>query len=165
MKCNKKGFTLIELLVVIAIIGVVLALLLPAILRAPEAANLERCKAEVNNLNMALIAYEAEYHVWPNGGDDTSFNSTMVQILSGMKTNPGTDRKLNPNCRIFVDISNVSTNSTGALVDPWGREYQCRMDKTYKNSVQGPSGLLEGRTTAVWSLGPDNDIATIVKSW
>lgn len=61
------GFTLVELLVVIAIIGILVALLLPAIQSAREAARRSQCQSNLKNVALALINYEQTAKAFPIG--------------------------------------------------------------------------------------------------
>jgi prepilin-type N-terminal cleavage/methylation domain-containing protein len=72
---RRRGFTLVELLVVIAIIGVLIALLLPAVQAAREAARRNQCLSNLKQLSLGLLNYESAQKRFPSAfefrrGDD-----------------------------------------------------------------------------------------------
>jgi prepilin-type N-terminal cleavage/methylation domain-containing protein/prepilin-type processing-associated H-X9-DG protein len=68
MAGKRRGFTLVELLVVIAIIGVLVALLLPAIQAAREAARRSNCTNNLKQFGVALHNYANSLKTFPPGG-------------------------------------------------------------------------------------------------
>jgi prepilin-type N-terminal cleavage/methylation domain-containing protein len=82
---GKRGFTLVELLVVIAIIGILIALLLPAIQAAREAANRNSCLNKIRQVGLAIENYESGRREFPRASFNLSTAFQWWTALPGAK--------------------------------------------------------------------------------
>jgi len=84
----RRAFTLVELLVVIAIIGILVALLLPAVQAAREAARRSQCQNNLKQLGLALQNYHEVYRQFPAGAVVENNLSWNVYLLPYLEQQP-----------------------------------------------------------------------------
>ena len=155
---RRQAFTLIELLVVIAIIGILAALIMPALSRAIMRARITKTQAEVSNILTAWNSYYREYGLWPEGigtSDENLLNEAVQDILSGQ------NRSHNRRGLPFMEFPRDEYK------DHWDNEYRFVLDHNYNNQVDVLGHGTLDREVAVWSLGPDGESGTDddITSW
>ncbi|HLA84889.1 MAG TPA: DUF1559 domain-containing protein [Thermoguttaceae bacterium] len=85
-KIRRSGFTLVELLVVIAIIGVLIALLLPAVQAAREAARRLQCTTKLKQVTLAMQGYhDANGCYPPDSCDNAKYHGIWVRLAPYME--------------------------------------------------------------------------------
>ncbi len=103
---NRRGFTLIELLVVVAIIAILVALLLPAVQQAREAARRTQCKNNLKQIGLAVHNYETSHKVFPGIGRGSNLISVQTAVLPFLEQE-NLKRLYNPQQPLFLLVGGV----------------------------------------------------------
>jgi len=117
---SKGGFTLVELLVVIAIIGILIALLLPAVQAAREAARRSQCTNNLKQIGLGLHNYHDTHKTFPTGFLDRSAWLSTAYLLPFVEQ--GSLYAQLSNTRDPLDLSNATTLALARTIVP---AYQC----------------------------------------
>jgi len=140
---HKKAFTLVELLVVIAIIGVLVALLLPAIQAAREAARRSSCSNNLRQIGVAIQNHHAALKVFPRGRGTPfplvfSVHSYILPYLEEQNLAQLIDPKTPP-----LDFSTASGANNAKAANTWISVFICPSDVgAVPNSLFGPTNYV-----------------------
>ncbi len=155
-----NGFTLIELLVVIAVIGILVALLFPAVQQAREAARRTRCKNNLKQIGLALHNYHDVHltfppgyvSLWNSAGDDIGPGWGWATFILPQLEQTNLYHKINLN-QAIEDPANGTARIVpiSAFICPSDTAPQTWTAKTY--DVSGTTLATVGETAAANYVG------------
>jgi prepilin-type N-terminal cleavage/methylation domain-containing protein/prepilin-type processing-associated H-X9-DG protein len=164
---NSAGFTLVELLVVITIIGILVALLLPAVQAAREAARQLHCSNNLKQIALGVLDYESQYGMfpicisqlqetlWPGDGNGLSWMTGILPFVE--------QQTLFNSINFAGRVSNIQ-----GMLRPENRNviktavplYYCPSDNSFgavkTNVWQVPAGIPCATTNYAGVIGPHN---------
>jgi type II secretion system protein G len=171
-KSPYQGFTLLELLVVIAIIGLLAALIFPAVTGVLKKGKTTTAQTEVKSIQTAIAAYVNDYGKYPlqatASGDLKYTGVTYQQLITALRgLDVGITPNPNPRKITYLEVAERSMKE-GTMVDPWEQPYNVVVDSNFDKAIQvdlpGGQSNFVGRSVMVWSIGdPGNPV--VIGSW
>lgn len=129
-----RGFTLVELLIVVAIIGSLIALLLPAVQGAREAARRLDCQIRQEQLTRAAIVHESGRRALPVGSHNSHWKTWVVQLLPYLEFQPLYDRY---DKRLYIDDSRFNAGDNTAVTQQLLPALACPCDPPVSTTMAG----------------------------
>jgi prepilin-type N-terminal cleavage/methylation domain-containing protein/prepilin-type processing-associated H-X9-DG protein len=164
MKSRLRGFTLIELLVVISIIAVLVAIFLPAVGAAREAARRTQCAANLKQISLGMHQYHGVHSVLPPGKKGCCWGTWLVYVLPHLEQQSlfnawnscginaeGVPSNFDLDLRYF-GVSNRTVSST------WIGTYLCPSDQTNAPITAAMNGITYACTSQNYAANFGNSI-------
>jgi prepilin-type N-terminal cleavage/methylation domain-containing protein/prepilin-type processing-associated H-X9-DG protein len=154
-RAPRPAFTLVELLVVIAIIGVLVALLLPAVQAAREAARRSQCQNHLKQIGLAWLNHEGVHKHFPSGGWGAKWTGDPNRGFG--KEQPGSWVY---NILPFMEQQQLRQLGKGAT--PGTASFEAASKQLHQSPISGlhcPSRRPAQLYASVWTGGPATEFA------